>query len=163
MKATMGKQGECKPLGNKTFLHMLRAGHSPIDEYRIWFDITAPERVHTHVVRHEEIGKFVATSRPDISYGKALEEGHRMFSLQIPAKRLIEIMRIRLCGKAWPDTRVLFNKMKQAVIENDPIFAHVLHPTCCWYGFCPEYSDNTSGCSFYSVNGGRKLLLEGIA
>jgi len=140
MKATMGHFGddELRFLSDKTFLHLLRAKHSPIEEYRFWFDIVAPERVHTHVMRHEEIGKYVASSRPDLKYCTELEDDHRSFSLQINAKRLIEIMQLRLCGKAWGDTQQLFIQMRNAVVECSPVFDKVLHPTCVWYDTCLE-------------------------
>jgi hypothetical protein len=138
MKSTMGQTGRQSGLSDKTFLSMLKPGHSPIEEYEIWIDAIVPERVHTHVVRHEEIGKYVATSRPDISYCKPIEDGMRRLSLKINAKRLIEIMRIRLCGKAWHETVDLFNMIALKLILLDRVFKSVLVPTCVWYGFCPE-------------------------
>jgi len=150
MYSTMGRFGEAAPVNDNTLCLLLRAKHSPIEEYRFGFDCYAPERVHTHVVRHEEIGKYVSSSRPDLTYCKEIVDGHRAFSLTINAKRLIEIMQLRLCNRAWHETKALFVAMKNEVMRLDPVVAKFLAPTCCWYDFCPEHSDKRPSCGYTS-------------
>jgi hypothetical protein len=112
MRSTTGQQGDISyfdsELSDKTFRDLLVGRHSPIEEYEIWVDAVVPERVMTHVTRHKEMSKYVATSRPDISYHKELEEGQRVLSLKINAKRLIEISWARLCTCSWSETVALF-------------------------------------------------------
>ena len=69
MRSTMNALGVMgsNRLSNKIFERLLVARHSPIEEYEVWVDAIVPERVHTHVVRHKELGKYVGTSRPDPS------------------------------------------------------------------------------------------------
>ena len=47
-------------LTGKRMAKMLVAKESPIEEMEFWIDLYVPERVHTHLVRHKEIGKYVA-------------------------------------------------------------------------------------------------------
>lgn len=150
MRSTMGKVGESTISGG-TFRHMLMAGHSPAEEWEVWIDAIVPERVHTHVVRHKDIGKYVATSRPDI-VGDAVGDGNRVLSLRINGKRLIEIMRVRLCGKAWYETLMLFRLIAEKVIKIEPAFRGLLAPTCVWYGFCPEESEARKCCGFIGTD-----------
>jgi len=147
MRATMGIQEEGVPISDARLRFLVRAGHSPAEEWEVWIDALVPERVHTHVVRHEEIGKYVATSRPDIA-GEMFTDGMRKLSLCINAKRLVEIMRIRLCGKAWWETRILFRGIAAKVIAIEPCFNGLLAPTCVWYGFCPEHCDARPTCGY---------------
>lgn len=140
MLATKGlKPKTDKPLNDEVWFDMLRAKHSPIEEWRVWIYAEVPERVHTHVVRHEEIGKYVTTSRPDIKGNKQLQDGHRKLSLVINAKRLIEIANQRLCyGAVWGDTL----KFMQAVVDtlDDDILKRFLVPPCVVYGCCIDKS-----------------------
>ena len=148
MYATMGREYVGDTVSDATMLALLKPRHSPIEEYRFWFDLIVPERSHTHIVRHEEIGKYVASSRPDLAYCTPIADGHRQMSLSIDAKRLIEIMMQRLCFKAWGETKEVFVAMRNAVIQLDPVFSAVLVPQCVWYGFCPEHSAKRPGCGY---------------
>ena len=102
-----------KPLSDNTWKQLLIGRHSPIEEYEIWVEAIVPERVHTHVIRHKELGKYVATSRPDISYQTPLNKGERSLSLRINAKRLIEISWARLCSCAWCETSQMLFEIKK--------------------------------------------------
>lgn len=124
-------------LSDKVLLPMLLDLHSPIEEMRFWIEIYASNRVIDHLVRHEEIGKYVASSRPDIDTTTDNSNGMRYASFSINAKRLIEIMQQRLCNKAWHDTQDITYMIRDKVIEIEPLFAYVLRPKCIWYGFCP--------------------------
>ena len=156
MRSTMGLPEHTNPISDELLRFLIRAGHSPAEEWEVWIDATVPERVHTHVVRHEEIGKYVATSRPDI-VGERPKDGMRKLSMRINAKRLVEIMRIRLCGKAWWETRLLFRAIAAKVIELEPCLDGLFAPTCVWYGFCPEHCEARPTCGYMDTeNYGRE-------
>ena len=138
MNSTMGKFGTVVGLSDKTFHDLLVARHSPISEYVIWVDAVVSNRVHTHVVRHKELGKYVATSRPDIKYGSEMADGMRPLSLRIDAKRLIEIMQVRLCDCSWNETIELFEEIRDQVEDLDSTLGLLLAPSCSWMGFCCE-------------------------
>ncbi len=148
-------------LSNATFESLLLGRHSPIEEYEIWVSTIVPERVHTHIVRHKELSKYVATSRPDISYMMEVENGYRVLDLKFNAKRLIEICWQRLCFRAWVDTIALMKSVKEAVIETESCFEKFLHPSCVWFGFCVEtHPDNN--CQYFNTHDcgkARKLLV----
>ena len=91
-------------LSDKVLLPMLLDLHSPIEEMRFWIEVYATNRVIDHLVRHEEIGKYVASSRPDIDTTTDNSDGMRYASFSINGKRLIEIMQQRLCNKARHET-----------------------------------------------------------
>jgi len=152
MRTTMGEllteEGLDKTLTDKTFRGLLVGRHSPIEEFEVWINAIVPERVHTHVVRHKELGKYVTTSRPDISYNVPVDNGMRMLSLRINAKRLIEICWQRKCFASWKDTRELFDKIAELVENLDPAFKGLLVPSCVWFGWCPEVNNK---CKFYKT------------
>lgn len=156
MLATMGKKPKTKELSDTLFKQMLIAGDSPCKEYEFWINCyDVPNRVHTHVVRHERTGKYVATSRPDLDGGS---EDIRDFSLKIDALRLIEICRLRLCiGKVWKDTLDLFTLIRERVIEAESLFSTLLSPVCVWYGFCPM---GKKCCGYINSNRGLYLRNE---
>ena len=138
MYATQGKFCKATKLTDKTFLRLLVARHSVIEEFEIWVDAIVPERVHTHIVRHKEIGKYVSTSRPDISNSHPIENGMRKLSLRINAKRLLEIMDQRLCNKAWKETISLLTEICNAMNQIDSSLYKAVTIPCVRFGYCPE-------------------------
>lgn len=151
MLSSMGVYGAVETaLSNTVFQSLLLGRHSPIDEYEVWVDCIVPERVHTHVVRHKEIGKYVSTSRPDISYMKDVSDGNRGLSLRIPGKRLIEIMMLRKCFRSWGETTQLFDIIAEQLTELDPALEPFMVPSCIWFGFCVEtHPDNK--CKYFTT------------
>lgn len=103
-------------LKDASWFHMLRDKHSCIEEFELWIDAIVPETVHKHIVRHKEIGKYVATSRPDLKHGTPLQEGMRSLSLRINAKRMIEIAEQRRCEDSWSETVDFVNE----IVKNIP-------------------------------------------
>ena len=152
MRTTMGQilkeEDLGKTLTDNTFKSLLVGRHSPAEEFEIWVNAVVPERVHTHVVRHKELGKYVATSRPDISYNVPLEDGNRILALRINAKRLIEICWQRKCFASWKETRELFNAISDIVENLDEAFKGLLVPSCVWMGWCPEVNNK---CKYYTT------------
>ena len=134
-----------KPLTNKTFKSLLVGRHSPIKRGLIYIDALVPDRVMTHLTRHHETLHWVATSRPDISYHREVEDGMRFMSFQMDFKRLIEVSQLRLCGKSWHETTELFEMIRFEIYSLDKTLYSVLHPSCVWAnGKCPE-----TGCCGY--------------
>lgn len=155
MLASMGVFGKVTGgLSDTVFQSLLLGRHSPIDEYEVWVDCIVPERVHTHVVRHKEIGKYVSTSRPDISY--MVDGGkYRSLSLKFPGKRLIEIMMLRKCYRSWGETSLLFDEVARQLAELDPAIEPFLVPSCIWFGFCVEtHPDNK--CKYFNTKKAQK-------
>lgn len=143
-RMTIGK----KPLGKEPSDEwkdkILRAEHSPIRlvEYDIILkDI--PSFVATHLVRHHEgCEKFVCTNREDRRNVKP-EEINRLtpvtMLMSCNAQALINISRKRLCACASKETREVWQKVKDAIAEIDPIMAKHMVRECVYrQGMCPE-------------------------
>lgn len=143
MLATQGRfDEELKTMSDEAFRIHLIGRHSTLESYELAFYLVGvPEREHTHIVRHEEIGKFVSTARPDWSDGSTYNS--RVIKLEIDAKRLIEIFQSRLCTAAWKDTRKIFMMMRDEV--SDPVLKEYLAPHCVFYGYCSEVR---TGCNY---------------
>jgi hypothetical protein len=153
---TMGRIKE--KLGVKLFENLVRAKHSPIKEYKIQVIMAVSERVHTHLIRHSSIDMYVSTKRPDIDYGSSgafelLDDEDRIIMMTVNAKRLIEMSMVRLCNKAWKETKDVMLHIKQRLSNSDKIFDRVLskylQPSCVWYGMCPE---RPKGCGFIKTH-----------
>ena len=163
-RTTMRKQPLDKMPSEQFRREMLRCEHSPLRlvQYSwIWRDI--PYWVSVHMVRHH-IGceKFVSTSRPDrVSFltgevfdrGDFLTEGatadadpRHALSQSAPvdmmmacnAQALINISRLRLCGKASKETRQAWRMALDAIKEIDPLVVEYCVPKCVAKGFCDE-------------------------
>lgn len=134
-------------LSSNRLVKLLIAKHSVIEEMKFKIDLYVPERVHTHLVRHKEIGIYVATSRPDLKHKTELIDGMRFMTLFVNAKRLIEISEQRLCYKSWKETRDVWNEVVRQVIEIEPAFMYVLKKPCSKVGYCIE-TDRTCGHNF---------------
>jgi len=152
MRQTMGEMltstDNMKSITTKTFRGLLVGRHSPIEEYEVWVVCVVPERVHTHVVRHRELSKYVTTSRPDISYHKPIKEGERVLALKFNAKRLIEICWQRRCNASWIDTAKLLDTIAEKVESLDVAFSGLLVPSCVWFGWCTEVNNK---CKYYTT------------
>jgi len=152
MRQTMGimltSTDNMRSISTKTFKGLLVGRHSPIEEYEIWVVAIVPERVHTHVVRHKEVGKYVTTSRPDIEYHKPIKDGERILALRFNAKRLIEICWQRECNASWKETIELFDAIAEKVESLDEAFTGLLTPSCVWFGWCPEVHNK---CKYYKT------------
>lgn len=126
---------------------MLLAEHSPIRcvTYRIEC-YNVPAWVCTHLVRHHiGVEKFVSTQRVDRNkslLGKNRDELPQGLPTNIAfvlnAQSLINISRQRLCNMASKETRELWQAVKEAIEEIDPIMAEAMVPNCVYRGRCPE-------------------------
>lgn len=136
---------------------ILKAEHSPIRlvEYDIYlYDI--PSFVATHLVRHH-VGceKFVVTNRED-RRGINPELVNRLTPVNMMmtcnAQALINISRERLCTKASKETREIWQAVKDAIAEIDPIMAKHMVKKCVRFGWCPEIKSCNWVNTFYFNN-----------
>ena len=141
--ATQGLMSKTSHFSDDRFLSQLYPTHSTIEEYDLWFYCIVSERIHTHIVRHKEMGKYVQTSRPDTSKRPPrAPKGYRFLALRINAKRLVEICLDRLCLASHKDTVSFMNMIRQAAIEKEHCFKYVLFSKCVWHDECTEVNTN---------------------
>ena len=137
MLATQGKKLKTTGISDDTMQVQLLGLHSTLEGYIFNVLIEGcKEREHTHIVRHEEIGKYVSTARPD--WSDESTQDSRLILLRIPADRLIEICSRRLCGAAWKGTREIFYEIKKQVEKLDPLLWRYLTPPCSKTNYCTE-------------------------
>lgn len=141
---------------------ILTAEHSPIRS--LIFMVTlynVPTWVSQHIARHDKFAghtmregeadeHFVATQRSDRTgvdrSGLSQEElvDHRIL---LNAHDLITISKKRLCNCASPETRFVWQKVKEEVAKIEPELASRMVRECVYRGFCPEMK----GCGFNST------------
>lgn len=129
------------------------AEHSPIRS--LIFEITLyniPTWVSQHIARHDAFAghnvregasdtHYVATQRSDRTgvdrSGLSQEElvDHRIL---LNAQDLITISRKRLCNCASPETRFVWQKVKEEIRKIEPELASRMVRECVYRGFCPE-------------------------
>jgi len=159
MLTTQGKHAITPDMSDETLTVQLLGLHSTLEVY-IWEVLIegCPEREHTHIVRHEEIGKFVSTSRPD--WSDESTHGSRMIRLFIPTNRLVEICEDRLCGAAWKGTRAIFSQIKKKVSEIDPLVSWFLTPPCSKRGYCTEVRSYCGYLTTQKCTDERKFIID---
>lgn len=141
---TQGK----KPLGREPSdefkKQMILSEHSPLRELE--FDIKMygiPYWVSNHFVRHVHAQPFVSTSRPDITGSKIPRHDMRQddlvnLQLSLNAQEIINISKLRLCNKASKETREVWYKVIDELVQIEPYLASACVPQCVYRGFCPE-------------------------
>ena len=124
---------------------MLLAEHSPIRlvEYDLSFE-KIRQWVTVHIVRHW-LGfiPFVHSQRQDRRQldcdRDELPQGSlNDMDVAANAQALINVSRKRLCSKASPETRIAWQRAKNAINDIDPVMASKMVPNCIYRGFCPE-------------------------
>lgn len=148
-------------MSSKELTRLLIAKHSVIQQMKFLISLHVSQRVHTHLVRHKQIGLYVATSRPDLLHKTELQQGMRFMTMTVDAKRLIEISEQRLCYKAWHETREVWEEVVKQCIALEPALKYVLNKPCVKLGYCPE-TNRTCGYNFnqdYYLN---KKDIEGL-
>jgi thymidylate synthase ThyX len=140
---------------------ILMAEHSPIRmvEYDIYLE-GIPSFVAMHLVRqHIGCEKFVVTNREDRRNVNP-EEINRLTPVDMMmtcnAQSLINISRKRLCNKASKETREVWQAVKDAIAEIDPIMARRMCRECVYRGFCPEMKP----CGFVDTNKHMEEMVE---
>ena len=123
---------------------ILKAGHSPIRT--LWWTIElvdVPYWVSVHLVRHKVgVEHYVRSQRNDRQHDydrtKAPQDAPVTHVIDINAQALMQMMRMRLCNKAAPETRTVAETIRDAVLVVSPELDGLLAPTCERYGVCNE-------------------------
>lgn len=130
---------------------MLMAQHSPIRMVEYDIKISGiPQWVSVHLARHYMgCEKFVRTQREDrnksVNDRDSLPQGEPNEMIFVcNAEALINISRRRLCCCASPETRQIWEKVREAIREIDPIMAEFMVRNCVYRSFCPEIK----GCGY---------------
>ena len=115
-----------------------RCEHSPLRTQMFWIEMMGiPSFVSVHLVRHHVgiEGHFVQTMRDDRGAqevaNRLTEVNHAML---INAQALINMARKRLCMKAHPETRLVFEHIKDCMKPVDPDLARYMVPECVYRG-----------------------------
>lgn len=124
---------------------MLMAQHSPIRMVEYDIKISGiPQWVSVHLVRHF-LGceKFVRTQRedrnPEVKDRDSLPQGELNEMIFVAnAEALINISKKRLCCCASPETRRVWEMVREAIRKVDPIMAEFMVRQCVYRSFCPE-------------------------
>jgi hypothetical protein len=123
---------------------IIKAEHSPLRCLMFNIDFyDIPNYVSVHLVRHIHAQPFVSTSRPDID-GKQIprEEQKKIdpvnMRLFLNAQEIINISKVRLCGKAEKETRKTWAMVITELKKQEPELAAACVPSCFYRGFCPE-------------------------
>lgn len=122
---------------------MMLAPHSPIRCLQFFIQMKIPYFVSVHLVRHHEgVQWFIGSQRNDRQnqYDRraARQDSPVICSCLINADALRFISRRRLCKKASPETRAVWESVVEAVRKIDPIVADACHPECWWSKQCFE-------------------------
>lgn len=95
-----------------------------------------------HTIRETKEVHYVATQRTDrtgIDRSKLPQDVPVKHRINLSAKDLITISRLRLCHCASPETRKVWREVVKQVGFIDPIVAKCCVPNCIYRGFCPEF------------------------
>ena len=161
-RRTVGKS-ELDKEPSKDWKHkILIQEHSPIRavEYIIHFE-QIRQWVTVHLVRHwlgfipfvhsqRQDRRVLNCDRDDLPQGSLND-----MDVLANAQALINISKKRLCGKASPETRYAWTKVKYEIEEIDPEMANVMVPECIYRGFCPYGKD---GCGYFDSPTGQDAL-----
>lgn len=144
------------PLGHepsdKFKWEMIRSEHSPLR--LLEFDIRIygiPYYSMGHLVRHVHAQPFVSTSRPDITHSGISrhdmpQDAPVNLQLSLNAQEIINISKVRLCGRAEATTRKVWKRVVDSLAELEPTLAKACVPQCIYRGLCPEQHS----CGFYN-------------
>lgn len=118
--------------------------HSPIRIMTFhwkWTDL--PSWVSTHFVRHHVgITHYVKTQRSDrtgIERDDLPQSAPVTHECYANVQALINIARVRLCGKASKETMMAFIAVVNHIRKIDPIVAEAMKPNCEYRNMCSEF------------------------
>jgi len=122
----------------------LKSEHSPIRALQFIIKMQIPYYVSTHLVRHKiGVEHFVQSQRNDrqdkYDRTKAPQDSTVSHIMLINAPALMQMARMRLCGKADVVTRTLMKEIVKKVNELNPEFKNVLVPKCEYLHECNEF------------------------
>lgn len=126
---------------------ILKSRHSPIEA--LFYSIqlkNIPYWVSVHYVRHRMMTHFVSSQRDDRNPNASIPRKDKPqgelvnHDMIINAQTLISMSRKRLCAKASPETRAIWEAVKKEMIRIGELeMAQFMQPECYWCGWnCPE-------------------------
>lgn len=123
---------------------MLKAEHSPIRTLMFTVRMEIPYWVSVHFCRHKYgVEHYVTSQRNDrqSKYDRTKAPQGEMVThvMDINAQELMQMARMRLCGQASVETRMVMTEIRDAVVETNPEFADFLQPKCIVHGGCNEF------------------------
>lgn len=157
---TVNKGDLEKEPSHKFKTSILTAEHSPIRS--LIFVVTlynVPTWVSQHIARHDKFAghtmregeadeHFVATQRSDrtgVDRSELSQEELVDHRILLNAQDMINISKKRLCNCASPETRFVWQKVREEVGKIEPELASRMVRECVYRGFCPEMKP----CGFY--------------
>ena len=144
-RATMGKIMAEKEPTDKWKKEAMQSPHSQIRCLQYFIQVQCPYYVQGHITRHHEGIQFFCGSQRNDRQDKydrraARQDTPVLMSFLVNAEALKFISRRRLCMKADPATRELWQAVVDAVRTIDPIVADFCKPECFWNnGVCDEF------------------------
>ena len=117
--------------------NIYRCEHSPLRTQIFWIEMMGiPSFVSVHLVRHSVgVSHWVQTMRDDRGAQEVADRNtpvnHAMLA---NAQALINMARKRLCYKPHPETRMLFEHIKDHMKVVDPDLARYMVPECVYRG-----------------------------
>lgn len=144
--ATMGKDNWERESAPSTAWKtaILNSEHSPI-RHLVWIIqlVDIPYCNSVHFVRHKfGVEHFVKSQRNDrqADYDRhsAPQNAPVTHTMEINAAELMQMARMRLCSKADAETRNIMQKIRDAVVIENPEMKPFLVRRCQYLGRCPE-------------------------
>lgn len=143
--ATEGKEPKNEEVPEGWVDRILKAEHSPIRAKMYLVEIrNCPTWVSVHLVRHKVGVEWYVRSRRDdrndnpVPRAEMPQGAPVSLTMVANAQALISISRKRLCRKASPETREVWEAVRVAIRGIDPAMAAVMVPECSYRGLCPE-------------------------
>lgn len=123
---------------------MLEAEHSPIRTLMFTVRMELPYWVSVHFCRHKYgVEHYVSSQRNDRqkAYDRttAPQGATVTHVMDVNAQELIQMARMRLCGQASVETRMVMAEIRDKVIETNPEFTDFLVPKCVMRRGCNEF------------------------
>ena len=123
---------------------MLEAEHSPIRTLMFTVRMELPYWVSVHFCRHKYgVEHYVSSQRNDRqkAYDRttAPQGATVTHVMDVNAQELIQMARMRLCGQASVETRMVMAEIRDKVLETNPEFADFLVPKCVMRKGCNEF------------------------
>lgn len=123
---------------------MLEAEHSPIRTLMFTVRMELPYWVSVHFCRHKYgVEHYVSSQRNDrqkaYDRNSAPQSAMVTHVMDVNAQELIQMARMRLCGQASVETRMVMAEIRDKVLETNPEFTDFLVPKCVMRRGCNEF------------------------
>lgn len=125
---------------------LIRSEHSPLRTLMYTIEMEIPYYVAMHLVRHKfGVEWYVKSQRNDRQddYDRRAARQDMPVTVIMDAniQAIINISRRRLCNKADPETRKVWEKVCEMICKADDLYAldYMLQPPCFYGGNCNEF------------------------